>query len=169
MYPMAPSACIALSWRSCAASAGGGRDRLPRQGAPHRVCWMALLSWCGWPARACAGRGESAHVLSVLLGRAGVQGRRSSRAQSPGSVSRDSGYCPSVLVPGCPQGNLGRAPAGGSLVESGAVAEGFTSCSECCKGCGAPLVGQSGGPRSRDPVPPVPWACHSTSARVQVA
>ena len=69
---------------------------------------------------------------------------------------RGTAGCPSALVSGCPQGNLGRAPAGGSLVESGAVAEGFTSCSECCKGCGAPLVGQNGGPRSPRSGPPSP-------------
>ena len=39
-------ACLALSWCSCAASAGGGRARLPRQGAPYRAC-----SWTCRPSR----------------------------------------------------------------------------------------------------------------------
>ena len=72
---------------------------------------------------------------------------------------RGTAGCPSVLVTGCPQGNLGRAPVGGGLAESGAVAEGFTSCSECWYGFGAPLWDRAGDPGPRDPVPPVPWGC----------
>ena len=72
---------------------------------------------------------------------------------------RGTAGCPSALVSGCPQGNLGRAPAGGGLAESGAVAEGFTSCSECWYGFGAPLWDRAGDPGPRDPVPPVPWGC----------
>ena len=72
---------------------------------------------------------------------------------------RGTAGCPSALVSGCPQGNLGRAPAGGGLAESGAVAEGFTSCSECWYGFGALLWDRAGDPGPRDPVPPVPWGC----------